>query len=88
MDSNFSQSPKPTLHLLGDHRLGRIHRKEDIQPLRETLMEWSVGDVFKRGLKGMEIRTASGTEDKSHGAGAVLCFLPAFLACKGQVKNE
>ena len=51
-------------------------------------MEWSVGDVFKRGLKGMEIRTASGTEDKSHGAGAVLCFLPAFLGCKGQVKNE
>lgn len=74
MDSNFSLSPKSTLHFLGGRRLGRIHRKEDIQPLRETIMEWSVGGVFKRGLRGMEIRTASGTEDTGHGPGTILCF--------------
>lgn len=88
MDSNFSLSPKTTLRFLGGRRLGRIHRKEDIQPLRETIMERSVGGVFKRGLRGMEIRIASGTEDTGHGPGTILCFLTAFLGCKGQVKNE
>ena len=61
MDSNFSVSLMPTLHYREDHRLGRIHRKEDIQPLRETRMECSVGDVFMDwgvGAAGLALRSA------------------------------
>lgn len=73
INSNFSLPPMST-----SNRLGRIHRKEDIQPLKETLGKWSVEDVLKRGQGGFQISTEPATEDNGHG----------LLGCKGQEKNE
>lgn len=87
-DSNFSLSLKPSLHFLGHHRLGRIHRKEDIQPLRDTYgVECRV--CVQEGAEGLgdQPRVRHWGQGLC-GAGTVLCFLPVFLGCKGQVKNE
>lgn len=77
INSNFSLSPMLTLQCY-DQRLGRIHRKEDTQPLKETLRKGSAEDVLKRELWGFQISTEPATEDIGYG----------LLGCTGQVKNE